>query len=97
MSPRFNRQARVPGSTVAQESLNTSRHDDPWAIAAEALRHAEVQAVQSELSVLDHNQLDNMTMNELWALANALGIPSRGVGTERHQLVAAIKDRQFVR
>jgi hypothetical protein len=71
--------------------------DDAMDVAAEALRQAEVEAVQPETaepvdpSDVDPAQLEHMSIDELRALAGALGVPDRSTITEQDELIAAIR------
>ena len=64
--------------------------------AAEAIRNAEIEAVQPVMSARDPKQIENMSIGELHNLAASLDVPNRGAITERDQLIAAIRERQLV-
>jgi len=61
--------------------------------AAQALREAEVEAVQPTKSSADRTWLENMSIDELRALAAKLDVPNRGAITQEDQLIAAIRER----
>jgi hypothetical protein len=97
VSPHYERHTGVSGSVVTQSEVGGQLEEDAWASAAEALRHAEVQSVQPNISGLDRAHLEDMTINELWALANSLDVPARDAIIGREQLIAAIRQFQYVR
>jgi hypothetical protein len=97
VSRHYERHVGVARSAVAQSEAGDRLHDDAWANAAAALRHAEVQSVQPNVADLDPSQLENLTMNDLWALADSLDLPNRDAIAERQQLIAAIRERLYVR
>jgi hypothetical protein len=80
-----------------QEVLGGGPDDDAMDLAAEALRQAEVEAVQPETAApiepadVDPAQLERMSIDELRALAGALGVPDRSTITEQDELIAAIR------
>jgi hypothetical protein len=61
--------------------------------AAEALREAEVEAVQPNKPSPGSPQLESMSIDELRALAAKLDVPNRGAITDQDQLIAAIRAR----
>jgi hypothetical protein len=61
--------------------------------AAEALREVEVEAVQPNKPSAGNAQLENMSIDELRALAAKLDVPNRGAITDQDQLIAAIRAR----
>jgi cell division FtsZ-interacting protein ZapD len=62
-------------------------------VAAEALRQAEVEAVQTEVSSIDSTQLEGLSIDELRAIAAELDVPNRGQIVEQDELIAAIRQR----
>ncbi len=96
MSTHHERHAAVSGTVVTQSDIEGRLEDDAWANAAEALRHAEVQSVQPTNS-LGPAQLEDMTMNDLWALAESVDVPGRDAIAGREHLVAAIRQHLYVR
>jgi hypothetical protein len=63
--------------------------------AAEALRQAEVEAVQPDPDVnsLNASELDQMSIDELRAVARVLDVPERSKITEQDELLEAIRRR----
>jgi hypothetical protein len=63
--------------------------------AAEALRQVEVEAVQPDpdVSSLSASQLDEMSIDELRAVARVLDVPERSKITEQDELIEAIRRR----
>jgi hypothetical protein len=59
--------------------------------AAEALREAEVLAQVPDLYALDETQLEQMSIDELRAVAGALNVPHRAQITEQDELIDAIR------
>jgi hypothetical protein len=59
--------------------------------AAEALRQAEVEAVNPDVSSLTAAQLEQLSIDELRAVAKALDVPGRAQITEQDELIAAIR------
>jgi hypothetical protein len=95
MSPHYDRHA---DSSAPQNDLSepTGGLDDA-AIegAADALRQADLESAQeeSQASAADSSKLDDMSMDELRALAQQLDVPDRGKIIDRDELVAAIRRR----
>jgi hypothetical protein len=62
--------------------------------AAEALRHAEVEAVQTDVpepAGLTPSKLDEMNIDELRDVARQLDVPDRGTIIDRDELIGAIR------
>jgi hypothetical protein len=59
--------------------------------AAEAVREAEVEAVDPDVNGLTKEKLLHMNIDELRKVAKALDIPGRESITEQDELVAAIQ------
>jgi hypothetical protein len=93
MSPHYDRHTAVSSSRVAERDLRGGSGSDAMENAAEALRHAELEAVQPAVSAVDRSQLENMSIDELRKLATALDVPNRGAITVRDELLAAIRQR----
>lgn len=93
MSPHYNRNAGDAESNVVQSEDGGGPEDDAMEDAAEALRQAEVEAVQPEASSIDPSLLEGMSIDELRKLAASLNIPDRGKITEQDELIAAIRER----
>jgi hypothetical protein len=80
-----------PDSQATVDSLGSGPDDDAMNKAAEALRQAEVEAVVPDLSSLDASQLEQMSIDELRAVAKALDVPGRAQITEQDELIEAIR------
>lgn len=92
MSPHYNRRSDFSGSAVAQREPKAG-HDDPaLEKAAEAIRAAEIEAVQP-LVPQDSAGLESMSIDELRKLASDLDIPDLPQITKQDDLVAAIRQR----
>jgi hypothetical protein len=61
--------------------------------AAEALREAEIAAVQANGADADPSRLESMSIDELRKLAARLAVPDRGQIVEQDKLIAAIRER----
>ena len=53
----------------------------------------ELEAVHADVAAPESPRLENMSIDELRALAASLAIPNRGSITEQDQLIAAIRQR----
>ena len=91
--PRFDRHARGYESTGVQSESVLDDDKDAMEEAAKALREAEVEAVQPNKPSAGNAQLENMSIDELRALAAKLDVPNRGAITDQDQLIAAIRAR----
>jgi vacuolar-type H+-ATPase subunit F/Vma7 len=91
--PHYDRHARGYESSGAQGESVLDDDKDAMEEAAEALREAEVEAVLPNKSAANSPQLENMSIDELRALAAELEVPNRGAITEQDQLIAAIRER----
>jgi hypothetical protein len=91
--PHYDRHARGYESTATQGESVLDDDKDAMEEAAEALREAEVEAVQPNKPSANSAQLENMSIDELRALAAKLDVPNRGAITEQDQLIAAIRER----
>jgi hypothetical protein len=83
----FNKSAAAQGESVLDDDV------DAMDEAAQALREAEVEAVQPASPEKDGPQLESMSIDELRALAAKLDVPNRGAITDQDQLIAAIRER----
>jgi hypothetical protein len=91
--PYYDRHARGYESSGAQGDSVLDDEKDAMEEAAEALREAEVEAVQPAKTPPDSPRLDDMSIDELRELASKLDVPNRGAITDRDQLTAAIRNR----
>ena len=91
--PHYDRHAGVNQSTIGQSDSVLSDDEDAMEEAAQALREVEVEAVRPIKEAPDDARLENMSIDELRALAAKLDVPNRGGITEQDQLIAAIRQR----
>jgi hypothetical protein len=92
MTPHYDRlPQRVGAANQPPSALGTGPDDEAMEEAAEALRQVEVEAALPDVSTLDASQLENMSIDELRALASALDVPDRAQITEQDDLIAAIR------
>jgi hypothetical protein len=89
--PHYDRHAGLPESTVAENDSVLDEDADAMEEAAQALREAEVEAVWP--AATEQPSLENMSIDDLRALAAQLDVPNRGAITEQNALIAAIRDR----
>ena len=71
MSPHYNRYSVASGATVAKTEFGASTDDDAMDLAAEALRHAEVQAVWTGESQNAPADLESLPVDPLRARGQA--------------------------
>jgi len=90
--PHYDRPAGFNKSSAAQGESVLDDEVDAMDEAAQALREAEVEAVQPTPSK-DSSQLETLSIDELRSLAAKLGVPNRGTITVREQLIAALRQR----
>jgi hypothetical protein len=91
--PHYERHADLNQATSHQGESVLDDDEDAMDEAAQALREAEVEAVQPAKAATDPTRLENMSIDELRALAAKLDVPNRGAITEQDQLIAAIRER----
>jgi hypothetical protein len=95
MSPHYDRFANASAEqNDLHEPAIGGPDDDAMEDAAEALRQAEVEAVQPDVpdvSSLDPSQLEQMSIDELRVVAKELDVPDRAQITEQEELIAAIR------
>lgn len=91
--PHHDRHAGVTDSSVGRNESVFDDDEDAMEGAAQALREAEVEAVRPGPTSASRSGLENMSMDELRALAAKLDVPSRGAMTDRPRLIAAIRER----
>ena len=91
--PHYDRHARSYESTVAGVDSVLDDDRDAMEEAAEALREAEVEAVLPNKTSANSAPVENMSIDELRALAAKLEVPNLGAITEQDQLIAEIRDR----
>jgi hypothetical protein len=94
MSPHYSRPL-VPAPSETNGNLAGGQQTDAMDMAAEAIRQAEVEAVQTEPepSMPVSERLEEMSIDELRRLAAELDVPDRGKIIEQDELIAAIKRR----
>ena len=95
MSPHHEQRARASGAKTAHSTLGSGPDNEAMEDAAEALRQAEVEAVQPEpdVSSLSASKLDQMSIDELRAVARVIDVPDRSKITEQDELIEAIRRR----
>jgi hypothetical protein len=91
--PHYDRHGAVNEPTMGQNDSVLADDEDAMDEAAQALREAEVEAVQPNKHVPGDTRLDSMSIDELRALAAKIDVPNRGAITEKDQLIAAIRER----
>lgn len=95
MSPHYERPLPATGADSARSTIGSGPDDEAMEVAAEALRQAEVEAVQPDPDVnsLDASQLERMSIDELRAVARVLDVPDRSKIIEQDELIEAIRRR----
>src|SRR6476660_9295443 len=91
--PHYERPADLYPSTSGQGDSVLDDDEDAMDEAAQALREAEVEGVQPGKTTADPTRLEDMSIDELRALAAKLDVPNRGTITEQDRLIAAIRER----
>jgi hypothetical protein len=92
MSPELERQRTTTlEPSPPEHAVFSGVDDDAMDDAAEALREAEVVATLPDLHTLDESQLEQMSIDELRAVAGALNVPHRAQITEQDELIEAIR------
>lgn len=94
MSPHYDRYSTATGTAVAKSHVGGNVDDDAISLAAEALRHAEVQAVRTDEPRNARENLEGLTIDQLRELAATLDLPNRGALADEEELIAAIRKRQ---
>jgi hypothetical protein len=90
---RDYRNAGAYQSALGQSDSVFDDDENAIDVAAQALREAEIEATQPNRPAPDEVQLEQMSIDELRALAAKLDIPNRGAITERDRLIAALRAR----
>jgi hypothetical protein len=95
MAPHYERSQSLAETTPAPSNIGSGPDDEAMEDAAEALRQAEVEAVQPDpdVSSLSASELDEMSIDELRAVARVLDVPDRSKITEQDELIEAIRRR----
>ncbi len=93
MSPHYGRNAGISCSSMIQSEPEGGWDEQALDDAAVALRQTELEAVHADVAAPESPRLENMSIDELRALAASLAIPNRGSITEQDQLIAAIRQR----
>ncbi len=97
--PHYDRHFDINQSPRLGNDSVLDDQEDPMDEAAQALREAEVEAVRPNNSSAaspaqaESPRLEDMSIDELRALAAKLDVPNRGAITEQDQLIAAIRER----
>jgi hypothetical protein len=93
VSPHFDRHAAGSNVTTLRNEIGGAPEDDAMTVAAEALREAELEAVQPDFSSSESTALEQMSIDDLRKLAAKLDVPNRGAITQQDELIAAIRTR----
>jgi hypothetical protein len=95
MAPHYERPQSPSETMTSPRNIGSAPDEDAMEDAAEALRQVEVEAVQPDpdVSSLSASQLDEMSIDELRAVARVLDVPERSKITEQDELIEAIRRR----
>jgi hypothetical protein len=95
MAPHYERPESLAETTPVPSNIGSGSDDAAMEDAAEALRQVEVEAVQPDpdVSSLSASELDEMSIDELRAVARVLDVPDRSKITEQDELIDAIRRR----
>lgn len=93
--PHYDRHAGVNESIVGRSEFVLDDDSDAMEEAAQALREAEVEAVQPIPASSDETRLEDMSIDDLRKLAAKLDVPNRGAITEQDQLIDEIRKRMY--
>jgi hypothetical protein len=91
--PRYDRHGGLREPSAGQSDSVFDDDADAMDEAAQALREAEVEAVQRANATSDETRLEDLSIDELRALAAELDVPNCGAITEQDLLIAAIRER----
>jgi hypothetical protein len=91
--PRYDRKAGGYEPAPSQSDSVFDDDENAMDVAAQALREAEIEAIQPKQPSADGDQLETLSIDELRALAAELDVPNRGTITERDRLIAAVRAR----
>jgi hypothetical protein len=94
--PHYDRHTGGKNPVIVSDKSVLDDDVDAMDEAAQALREAEVEAVRPAPPAppsVDRQPLENMSIDELRALATKLNIPNLGAITEQEHLIAAIRER----
>lgn len=90
---RYDRKAGPYEPRPSQSESVFDDDENAMDVAAQALREAEIEAIQSTRLAPEPDELEKLSIDELRALAAKLDVPNRGAITERDQLIAALRVR----
>jgi hypothetical protein len=95
MTPHYERPQPHAETELAPSNIGSGPDEDAMEDAAEALRQVEVEAVQPDpdVSSLSAAELNEMSIDELRAVARVLDVPDRSKITEQDELIDAIRHR----
>jgi hypothetical protein len=91
--PRYERKAGAYERAPSQSDSVFDDDENAMDVAAQALREAEIEAIQPKRPAPDVEQLEKLSIDELRALAAKLSVPNRETLTERDRLIAALRAR----
>jgi hypothetical protein len=95
MAPHYEQPQSLAETAPAPGNVGSGPDDEAMEDAAEALRQAEIDAVQPDPDVRSLNavQLGQMSIDELRAVARVLDVSDRSKITEQDELIEAIRRR----
>jgi len=91
--PHYDRNTGIKNPSIGNSDSVLDDDVDAMDEAAEALREAEVESVRPTPPSAGHKQFEDMSIDELQALAAELDVPNRGAITDRALLIGAIRER----
>jgi hypothetical protein len=91
--PHYDRHGGLHEPSAGQRDSVFDDDADAMKEAAQALREAEVEAVRPTDAASDETRLEDLSIDELRALAAELDVPDRAAITEKDLLIAAIRER----
>jgi hypothetical protein len=93
MAPHYERPQTLGETTPTLGNIGSGPDDAAMEDAAEALRQAEVEAAAPDVNSLSASKLEQMSIDELRAVAGVLDVPDRSKITEQDELIDAIRRR----
>jgi hypothetical protein len=93
MAPHYEPPRPVAETSPTPGNISGGPDDEAMENAAKALRQAEVEAVAPDVNSLNASKLDEMSIDELRAVAGMLEVPDRSKITEQDELIEAIRRR----
>jgi hypothetical protein len=93
MAPHYEQPQSLAETTPTLSNIGSGPDDAAMEDAAEALRQAEVEAAAPDVNSVNASQLEQMSIDELRAVAGALDVPDRSKIIEQDELIEAIRRR----